>query len=112
LGNIPALRMIALTPEQLRRRAEHFAARLPDWDVEVRPGHSVIGGGSTPEQPLPAWLVCVAEPGLDKLEKNLRLGTPAVVGRIEDDRLILDLRTVFEEEEEELRAALIQARSR
>jgi L-seryl-tRNA(Ser) seleniumtransferase len=109
---VPALRMIATKSERIRVRAERMAAELVDWDVDVRPGLSVIGGGSTPEQSLPTWLLSIGVPDAVKLEGELRLGTPAVVGRIEDDRLVLDLRTVFEEEEEELRAALIQARSR
>jgi L-seryl-tRNA(Ser) seleniumtransferase len=109
---IPALRMIALTSEQLRVRAMRFAAQLEGWDVEVQAGESVIGGGSTPEQSLPTWLLSIGAPDPRRLERELRTGTPAVVGRIEDDRLLLDLRTVFEEEEEELREALVQARSR
>jgi L-seryl-tRNA(Ser) seleniumtransferase len=109
---VPALRMIATKSERIRVRADLMAAELVDWDVDVRPGLSVIGGGSTPEQSLPTWLLSIGVPDAVKLEGELRLGTPAVVGRIEDDRLVLDLRTVFEEEEEELRAALIQARSR
>jgi L-seryl-tRNA(Ser) seleniumtransferase len=109
---IPALRMIATNVETIRIRAERMAAELLDWDVDVRTGFSVIGGGSTPEQVLPTWLLSIGVPDPEKLEQELRLGTPAVVGRIEDDRLILDLRTVFEHEEEELREALVQARSR
>jgi L-seryl-tRNA(Ser) seleniumtransferase len=109
---IPALRMITRTPESIRIRAERFAGRMPGWDITVSPGRSVIGGGSTPEQSLPTWVLAIAEPGVEKLEQKLRLGTPAVVARIEDDRLTLDLRTVFEEEEEALRQALFQARSR
>ena len=66
---------------------------MPEWDIAVRPGQSVIGGGSTPEQALPTWVLAIAEPGVEKLEQKLRLGTPAVVARIEDDRLTLDLRT-------------------
>jgi L-seryl-tRNA(Ser) seleniumtransferase len=109
---IPALRMIATNVETIRIRAERMAAELLDWDVDVRTGFSVIGGGSTPEQVLPTWLLSIGVPDPEKLEQELWLGTPAVVARIEDDRLILDLRTVFEHEEEELREALVQARSR
>ena len=104
--------MIMMTSDRIRARAERFAAQLTDWNVDVRPGFSVIGGGSTPEQALPTWLLSIDVPDVTRLDKKLRSATPAVVGRIEDDRLIFDLRTVFEEEEEELLAALVQARSR
>ena len=109
---IPALQMIMMTSDRIRARTERFAAQLTDWSVDVRPGFSVIGGGSTPEQALPTWLLSIDVPDVTRLDKKLRSATPAIVGRIEDDRLILDLRTVFEEEEEELLAALVQARSR
>jgi L-seryl-tRNA(Ser) seleniumtransferase len=110
--HIPALRMIMTTPTEIRARAERLAAELSGWDIDVRPGLSVIGGGSTPEQSLPTWLLSIGVPNVTEFDRILRLATPAIVGRIEDDRLILDLRTVFGEEEEELRAALLQARSK
>lgn len=109
---IPALRMIMTTPTEIRARAERLAAELSGWDIHVRPGRSVIGGGSTPEQSLPSWLLSIGVANVTEFDRTLRMATPAIVGRIEDDRLILDLRTVFKEEEEELRAALVQARSR
>ena len=72
----------------------------------------VLIGVEKPEQALPTWLISLAVQDLHQFEEELRLGDPAVVGRIEDGRLVLDLRTVFEEEEEELIAALNQARSK
>ena len=98
--------------DRIRIRAERLTTQLSGWNVDVRPGQSIIGGGSTPEQALPTWLLTIAMPDTVRFEEELRLGTPAVVGRIEDDRLVLDLRTVFESEEEELLAALVQARSK
>jgi L-seryl-tRNA(Ser) seleniumtransferase len=109
---IPALRMITMRAERVRLRAERLANQLIGWEVDVRPGLSIIGGGSTPEQALPTWLVSIAVPDLHRFEDELRLGEPAVISRIEDDRLVLDLRTVFDEEEEELVAALNHARSK
>jgi L-seryl-tRNA(Ser) seleniumtransferase len=104
--------MITMRAERIRVRAERMSNQLIGWDVDVRPGLSIIGGGSTPEQALPTWLLTIGVPDPVQFEEELRLGTPAVVGRMEDDRLVLDLRTVFEEEEEELIGALNQARSR
>ena len=72
----------------------------------------MIGGGSTPEQALPTWVVSIHAGDTVQFEEQLRLGSPAVIARIEDDRVVLDLRTVVENEEEELLAALNQARSR
>jgi L-seryl-tRNA(Ser) seleniumtransferase len=109
---IPALRMITMRAERIRVRAERISHQLIGWDVDVRPGLSIIGGGSTPEQALPTWLLSIGVPDTVKFEEELRLGDPAIVGRMEDDRLVLDMRTVFENEEEELIAALNQARSR
>lgn len=109
---IPTLKMIALSPGRIRARAEKFAAQMAGWDAQVRPAVSVIGGGSTPEQSLPTWVVSINVGDTVQFEGKLRLGSPAVIARIEDDRVVLDLRTVAENEEEDLLAALRQARSR
>ena len=103
---IPALAMIRQTPDQIRARAEALVARVPGIRAEIVPGNSVIGGGATPEQPIPTWLIAVECAGVVEAERALRAGDPAIVCRIENDKLILDLRTVFPEEEEHLAAAL------
>jgi L-seryl-tRNA(Ser) seleniumtransferase len=72
----------------------------------VVPGHSVIGGGSTPEQTLPTWLVALPAKSTMTVERRLRLGDPAVIARIEDDEVVLDLRTVLAEQEAVLVAAV------
>jgi L-seryl-tRNA(Ser) seleniumtransferase len=100
LDAIPALRMIRLSPESIRARAEAMAAQLTG--AEVIPGESVIGGGSTPDKALPTWLIAMDY----RLEEKLRKGDPAVIARIENDRLLVDLRTVSAEEEPELLRAL------
>jgi L-seryl-tRNA(Ser) seleniumtransferase len=100
---IPALRMIRATAAEIRARAEHIRALCPK--LELVPGQSVAGGGSTPGQTLDTWLLAV--PGnARKIERTLRSGTPPVIARIEGDRVVLDLRTVFPEEEAELVRAL------
>jgi L-seryl-tRNA(Ser) seleniumtransferase len=109
---IPALRMIATPSENIRVRAERLAAEMLGWDVDIRPGLSVIGGGSTPEQAIPTWLLSIGGPDPVQLQEDLRLGKPSVLGRMEDQRLVLDLRTVMEAEEEDLLKALYQARSK
>lgn len=105
---IPALRMIRQSAEQIRERSERLAARLSDMRVSVEPGESVIGGGSTPEQPIPTYVVALACNDAAGVERELRAHNPPVIARIERDRLLADLRTVFEEEEEALILALMR----
>lgn len=113
---IPALRMIRLTASEIEKRARAFVVRLgsklpKDATLEIREGSSVIGGGSTPDQKLPTSLVAIVSHRYSAvaLEERLRRsvnGRP-VIARIEEDRLMIDLRTVFVEEEEPLAEALV-----
>ena len=107
LDRIPALRMIRMTADQILTRAEAIAARLPHGSVRIEAGTSVIGGGSTPEKSLPTWLLVVEKENASAEEKRLRANDPPVIARIENDRVVLDLRTVLPDEEE----ALVQALS-
>jgi L-seryl-tRNA(Ser) seleniumtransferase len=119
LDEIPSLRMIRLPAGEISRRAEALARRLrrelseEEARLELRDGASVIGGGSTPAQSLATRLLAItsARHTAAQLEARLRRSerfTP-VVARIEDDRLVIDLRTVFPEQEEALVAALAGA---
>jgi L-seryl-tRNA(Ser) seleniumtransferase len=100
---IPALRMLRLSTDQLRQRATALAAEIPG--ATVRPGESLAGGGSTPDQTLPAFLVQL--PGNPvPIERRLRLGEPPVIVRIENGHAVVDLRTVLPSEEHELLLAL------
>ena len=79
----------------------------------ITEGRSLVGGGSTPAQSLPTWVLRIASArySASELETRLRLpleGAP-VIARIEDDRLLIDLRTVFPEQEAALRTALLIA---
>ncbi len=103
---LPALRMIRLTPEEIRARAEALLDALPGFPAQVVPGRSVIGGGSTPEQSLPTWHIAIAVPNAREWERLLRAADPPVIAMIAKDRLLLDLRTVFPEEESRLLAVL------
>src|SRR5277367_2719217 len=110
---LPALRMMRITAEELLRRSEDFLAllrpQLPRDEVEceveceIADGHSLAGGGSTPSQTLPTTLLRFASVRYSaaQLEQRLRrapVGIP-VIARVEDDRLVIDLRTVFPEQE-------------
>src|SRR5579883_617176 len=102
-SEIPALRMIRATAEEIRERAESIRAKIPA--LEILEGRSVAGGGSTPEQSISTWLLAVPGNAAAR-EKELRASEPPIIGRIEDDRLVLDLRTVSPEEEDFLMRAL------
>jgi L-seryl-tRNA(Ser) seleniumtransferase len=106
---VPALRMISASSDELRGRAEHFAGMLGDLRREILAGSSLIGGGATPQQPLPAWLIAIECPDVVEAERRCRLGDPPVIGRIEDGRLLLDLRTVSPTEEDELARVVREA---
>jgi L-seryl-tRNA(Ser) seleniumtransferase len=118
LDEVPALRMIRMTAEEIHARTTKLAEQLhksmqEGGRVEVREGFSVIGGGSTPDQQLATWVLAITSRGHSaaELEERLRKsksGIP-VIARIEDDFLILDLRTVLPDEEAALAAALTSA---
>ena len=105
--DVPALALIRRTPADIRARAEALLARVPGLRAGIVPGSSVAGGGATPEQSIPTWLIAIDCADLPEAERRLRAADPPVVARIENEKLILDLRTVFPEEEEDLAAALL-----
>jgi L-seryl-tRNA(Ser) seleniumtransferase len=107
---VPALRMIRLGAAEIRARADALTRSLDGLAAVVIEGISVIGGGSTPGQGLPTYLIAIEGENVVALERRLRGGDPPVVARIEDQRLLLDLRTVLPEEEPLLVKALISAR--
>ena len=96
--DIPVWRTIAREPAALRERAEWIAGlcRVQGGSplVEVVALRSPVGGGSLPGQTLPSFGVAVACPSPVRAAAALRRGTPRILARIEDDRLVFDLRTV------------------
>ncbi len=108
---IPALRMIQLSRQAIHQRAVCLAERvsaLPQFSARLQDGDSLIGGGSTPTQALPTALLAVTHSrhSAQELEGFLRRNLPPVIARVEQDALLLDLRTVFEEQDKELFRAL------
>lgn len=99
---IPALRMISQSSGELRARAERVKGWLDGVQSTVVEGNSPIGGGSTPERLLPSWLIAVECADVVQAERRCRKSKPPVVARIEDGKLLFDLRTVFPWEEQEL----------
>ena len=112
---IPVLQMVRESPESIRERAGRFVKSIRDDTggiVDLVPGQSVLGGGSTPAKTLPTTLIALAPPtGLSaaKLEERLRQGDPPVITRCERDRVLVDLRTVSREDEEDLARTLREA---
>jgi L-seryl-tRNA(Ser) seleniumtransferase len=103
---VPALAMIRQLAERIRERALALLARIPELRAEVIPGQSVIGGGATPDQSIPTWVIAVECTDVVEAERTLRTRENPIVARIEDERLILDLRTVFFWEDDSVAAAL------
>ena len=109
--SLPALRMMRLTEEQIDERAEHMMRKLhisaPGLNVEVVATRSVIGGGSAPGATLPSRALAVWSPemGADDIARKLREWETPVIARVEEGRVVLDLRTV----EPEMDAVIVAA---
>jgi L-seryl-tRNA(Ser) seleniumtransferase len=108
---IPVWRQITATPAALGARATAVAAAIGDGATAIEV-ESTVGGGSLPGETLPSWAVCVATGSPDRLLARLRAGSPAIVGRIDRDRVVLDLRTVEPGDDEALGRAVRDARGR
>ena len=111
---IPAVRMMRLSPEEIGRRAQALAEKLRTnarkIEVEVVDGVSVIGGGAAPGATLPTTLLALTCEGLsaDELAARLRAHQPPIVARVEQGKVLLDLRTVFPEQDAVVAVALSQ----
>ncbi len=100
---IPALRMMRLSKEEIGKRAEAIAGKTQSatLQVDVIDGESVIGGGAAPSAALPTRLLAISHKELsaDELAARLRASDPPVIARVEEGRVLLDLRTVFPEQD-------------
>jgi len=124
---IPVLKMMRLTRDEIGRRADAVAAQVRDdgnfhpthkepgkdgahgtLEIAVIDGESVIGGGAAPSAVLPTRMLAVTCKGLsaDELAARLRGSDSPVIARVEEGRVLLDLRTVFAEQDKEVAAAL------
>jgi L-seryl-tRNA(Ser) seleniumtransferase len=105
VANIPTLAMLTASPEVMERRAKKLSRKIKKnlagkCIVSVRETGSRVGGGAMPEEDLESRAV-VLEPGdrsVNRLEKDLRSAPLPVIGRIEEDKYILDMRTVVDDE--------------
>ncbi len=103
LEKIPTLTMIGLSAEELNGRAKQLASAIQGADpqaalrVEVRRSFSQVGGGSLPAQDLPTFVVAIQSGDFspNQIEEFLRRNDPPIIGRIESDHFIMDLRTIM-----------------
>ncbi len=110
--SIPALRMLRVSEDELQHRAEHIARHLriscPQLEIEVVESCSVLGGGAAPGSTLRSRALAVGSTGLssDEMLRRLRQWEMPIIARVEDDRVLLDLRTVEPAQDATIVAAL------
>jgi L-seryl-tRNA(Ser) seleniumtransferase len=114
LREVPTLRMLGTPQAEIRRRAEALAVgmrQVPGVSAEVGDDSGFVGGGSLPDLPLPTAVLAVSVDGLGDAQfaERLRAGRPAVMARVQDGRVLFDLRTVFEDQETQLLSAIREA---
>jgi L-seryl-tRNA(Ser) seleniumtransferase len=114
LQQVPGLRMLGAPLTELHQRAQALAARLgevPGLVAQVREDVAYVGGGSLPDQTMKTYVVEIQAAGLSDAELafRLRTGSPAVMGRLREGKLVLDVRTVFPHQESSLVEAVRQA---
>ena len=107
---VPVLRMMRLSKEDIAHRAEALIAgiKASRLKAELRDGESVIGGGAAPSAVLPTRLIALTHADLtaDEICTRLRANDPPIVARVEEGRVLIDLRTVFPQQDATLATAL------
>jgi L-seryl-tRNA(Ser) seleniumtransferase len=115
LATIPVLGMLTTPRAALRQRADALAERLARVagvaSVQVSDDVAFVGGGSLPDQHMPTVVLEVQASELSdaELAYRLRTGDPSVVGRVRNEKLVLDVRTIFPHQEDALIGAVGQA---
>jgi L-seryl-tRNA(Ser) seleniumtransferase len=118
LREVPVLRMLGTPLQELRQRAEALAERLRGIagiaTIKTTEDVAYVGGGSLPDQSMRSWIVEVEPASVSDAEfaRRLRLGTPAVMARLREGKLLLDVRTIFAHQETLLMEAVRQALAR
>jgi len=112
---VPVLCMMRLSKDEIARRAEKIVFQVESAPVksahlklELQDGESVIGGGAAPSAALPTRLIALTHKDLsaDELSARLRASTPPIIARVEEGRVLLDLRTVFPDQDADLATVL------
>ncbi len=109
-AEVPVIEMMALSAQELEQRAQSLIDEVGDTELELslEPGESAIGGGAGPTCNLPTTLVAITHPNrtAQEIERTLRNSSPAIIARISERKVLLDLRTVFPDEVPDLVKAL------
>jgi L-seryl-tRNA(Ser) seleniumtransferase len=108
-ASLPIFALASEPAEALRRRAEAIVSKIPTrLSAEIVETASLFGGGTTPEKSFPSIGIALRMPELPagEIARRLRSAAPPVVGRVEDRRVILDLRAVFPEEDDLLASVI------
>jgi len=101
---IPIVKMMSLTPEQVKARAEAWRNTLGQG--EVVESESTVGGGSLPDESMPTYVLSLNVKSADRLLKKLREANPPIIARTENDKVLLDPRTVILEQDQTLLSIL------
>ena len=101
---IPIWRMVSMPLDEVKGKAEHWKRELGCG--EVVQSESTVGGGSLPGESFPTWVLLLTVKSPDKFLSRLRKSHPPVIARTENDKIILDPRTVFPEQESMLLSTL------
>jgi L-seryl-tRNA(Ser) seleniumtransferase len=104
-GDVPVIQMLSVTAEEIEQRARSLAEGL---DVELLAGESALGGGAGPTSTFPTTLIAITHPkkSAQEIEHELRNYSPPIIARISEGKVLLDLRTVFDDQLPAIRAAL------
>jgi L-seryl-tRNA(Ser) seleniumtransferase len=106
-AEVPVIAMLSLTAEELEQRARNMVEGL---NLELVPGESALGGGAGPTSTFPTTLIAVTHPkkSAQEIEHEFRNYSPPIVSRIAEEKVLIDLRTVFADQLPAIRAALTQ----
>lgn len=110
---IPIVKMMSLKLDQLKGRAEawrdELRRSLSEVEANVIEGQSTVGGGSLPDESIPTYLLELQVKSAEKFLRELRRNNPPIIARAENDKILLDPRTVLPDQEEALLAGLKNA---
>ncbi len=101
---IPTLRMLTYSKDELNGKAQKFYEMIKnqnlDADVKIEDGHSQVGGGSMPLETIDTKVITIVPKnmGVSELEERLRLSEDSIVARVYDNKYVLDVRTIFDDE--------------
>jgi L-seryl-tRNA(Ser) seleniumtransferase len=105
---IPTVEMLGRSATEMKQRAKKVAMELNDLAVRVVDSSARVGGGAAPEIEIPsiALEITPADGKSESMKDRLRLNDPPVIARVKDERIYLDMRTVFPDEDEIIVSAL------